>query len=1318
MRPSPSTMRLLCLALALLCVERAAAGSLSPIGGGTLRKRSMAEQQPEFASDRVIVSFKPDVVRAMAAEEEGLKFQKPAGLQGALVYSIEDNATVAEKIKQLEHHPAVALVEPDYKVKVFWDPNNPPDDPNYSQEWHIPKISAMGAWQYTTGSSEVKVCHVDSGVRIDHPDLAQNVLKGWNFVPAGQVEGTSPPRAGTPDYFNYNDTYGHGTHTAGIIGAVGNNALGIAGLNWKVKLLVCRFIWNDGSGYVSDAMNCIKLCRQEGAMITSNSWGGIGYSSFLEREIASTQAAGQLFVVASGNSGVDLDAVPLYPTSYKTDNMISVASSGASDYVSTFSNLGVKTVHMLAPGEAIFSTFMDGGYKQMWGTSMACPMVAGTAALLQAQAMSRGVTLGYADLKKLIIDTVDKVPDGADKVITGGRLNVTAAMLALETMLNERGAPPAGGQPAGGQPAIPPGDGGSGGQEPTVVSPPPDSPVSPPLPSPSPTPAAAPGKVCGGSPLAGLNSASQSSTSGTSKANLAIDGDCIKRRLTQGSCAQTLYEPNPWWAVKLASARPVISVSVQTTSECACVADLVGARILVGSQPWEGPASAANFSLCAGISGIVRGQRKSFVCATGPDGSAPRMTSQLPWYALATGASGAVCGIAKTAQGDAGADLYCWGSGRNGLFGVASTANYSATPIKVAWPDVPQAGDRPPNGGEIWYGVSIGARSACAVSASNQLYCWGLNDHGELGSGSTSPAGEVVREARRVGTSEMTFWDVSVGDGFACATGEYNGTWGKLWCWGSNEALQLGIADASLLQGTSTGGTNSVAGSSVNGFSANPLEIPLPSQLVDGGWHLLECGSTACCATAAAGDGPAYCWGGPFSSPTRRAPQAVPGGRRYKSDTLVAPFDVSAGDGAAQTQMACGTDIDDGYTARRQQSRGMANKKRGRADELPEGVQEALDSLSQTLDREGTEQKMRALERVAALIDAADETYSVQRALVAGDAAFYLTELLSDPAPHVAVRAAEAVAALCRHSAPARARLAGGPLMGLDSKVERVSLNPVQSDLVDSGAMAALVPMLLQRQEATREAALEAISALCSFNQDGKLAQLEGLVQALQQQPDLTVQIFEHLDVLVSTMECGSDEAAQQLDLLHAPLLAQLRQAGRPQAAVVALSLLATLCEQRPEAAEDLRQQGAVAAVAPFLLNGSSVLQDSAARALWLLIKGDRKCLAREEGLLGCDPLQLAGQLIALIETAEAEEARVQRDLDDLDGGGSGYASGSDEDARPLAPAVTPTAADICHAEEAGHVLKALAVAHPEVQTLLDARDVPLARTSSGCCIC
>lgn len=594
------------VALVLSAAAGVGAGSIRPLDGS---RRSLEEisKNAEYASDRVIVSFKTDVVVAMAAEEEGLQFMRPAGQQGSVVYSITDGADVADKIKQLEHHPAVAMVEPDYKVFAQW---TNPDDTNINLQWHHPVIGSEKAWDVNTGSDVVKVCHVDSGVRVDHPDLAGNVLKGWNFVPAGQVEGTPPPRAGTPDYFNYNDTYGHGTHTAGIIGGIGNNRLGIAGINWRVKMLVCRFIWNDGSGYVSDAMNCIKLCNQEGAMITSNSWGGIGYSSFLEREIATSQSAGQLFVVASGNSGINLDDVPLYPTSYKSDNMISVASSGQEDFVSSFSNIGLGTVHMLAPGEAIYSTFMDGGYKLMWGTSMACPMVAGTAALLQAQAMSRGVTLGYADLKSLILNSVDKVADGADKTITGGRLNVSAAMTALGQLLVQRGAI-------------------------TPVSLPTASPPPPPRPpAPRPPPAggavynggtslafAAP--VCGTSPLRGLNSATQSSTVLTYQANHAIDGECKKRRLWQGSCSRTKLQENPWWAVKLPARKSVLGVSLQTGIDCGCVSDLQGTQIWVGSAPWTSPASAANFTLCATVPGIARGQRRTFSCALGVGGAPP-----------------------------------------------------------------------------------------------------------------------------------------------------------------------------------------------------------------------------------------------------------------------------------------------------------------------------------------------------------------------------------------------------------------------------------------------------------------------------------------------------------------------------------------------------------------------------------------------------------------------------------------------------------------------------------------------------------------------
>ncbi|KAL4451625.1 hypothetical protein ABPG75_007287 [Micractinium tetrahymenae] len=601
-----------CAATLLLAALLCAAAGPAHAGGPELpgrRRRGLSEGapspaaatlQPTYASDRVIITFKPDVVAAAAAEAEGLAFQKPAGLNGAAVYTITDGQDVASKVVQLQVNPAVAVVEPDYKVKVQWKP----DDTYYSMQWHHPKISSERAWDTVTGSTVVKVCHVDSGVRVDHPDLAANVLKGWNFA-----QGSPPPKAGTPEYFNYNDTYGHGSHTAGLIAAVGNNKLGVAGVNWRVQMLVCRFIWDDGTGYVSDAMNCLKLCKQEGALITSNSWGGIGYSSFLEREIATTQSSGQLFVVAAGNLGVDLDEVPLYPASYKTDNMISVAASDSSDKLADFSNIGQNTVHLAAPGESIYSTARDGGYVIMHGTSMACPLVAGAAALLQAAATSRGVTLSYGEMKSLIVSSVDKVPGAANKTITGGRLNVAAAMSALDALLTSRGVP----KLATPSPSPPP------------PSPPPPPPPSPPTqPSGSATVATSPGVVCGTTSLAGLNSATQSSTAGSAKANLAIDGECRKRRVWQGSCSQTSRQASAWWAVKLPAPKTLLSLSIQTASDCNCAVDLVGAKIMVGNTPWTSKNSAANFTLCANITGILRGQRKTFTCAADAAGVRPR----------------------------------------------------------------------------------------------------------------------------------------------------------------------------------------------------------------------------------------------------------------------------------------------------------------------------------------------------------------------------------------------------------------------------------------------------------------------------------------------------------------------------------------------------------------------------------------------------------------------------------------------------------------------------------------------------------------------
>lgn len=581
-----------------------------------------APSTPQYATDRVIVMMRSDVATAMAASQEGLKFESAAGALGAQVYTITDGVSVQQKIQQLQSHPAVLAVEPDYKVHVF----KTPDDQYLSKQWHLDKVQAMDAWNYSTGGT-VKVCHVDSGVRIDHPDLMANVVKGWNMVPPGQVDGTPPPSPTDPAYLDFNDTYGHGTHTAGIIGAVGNNVIGVSGMNWRVQLYVCRFIWNDGSGYISDAMNCISLCSAEGAMITSNSWGGIGYSDFLKQEIQNAQQRGQLFVVASGNSGQNLDAAPLYPASYDLPNMISVASTGITDQLSSFSNLGANSVDIAAPGEAIYSTTYNGQYGLMWGTSMATPIVSGLAALLQAQAQASGVTLTYSQLAKFILSNGDVLPSLQGQLKTGARVNAFKAAQAVSQYLQSIGA--------SALPAAPPSPAPAAMQDLTPA---------PAVPRPSPSPSAswpttsglslqklATRLVCGTSLLHGKRARQSSVASGSGTCGLgapgtnpyvaarAVDGRCQGQYTNpvKGSCAMTNVQDDPWWQAGLGNTTRVVGVALTTRSDCSW-AELGGAQIWVGPRFFR-PADAvagSGFTHCATVpaAGIARGQRRVFGC--------------------------------------------------------------------------------------------------------------------------------------------------------------------------------------------------------------------------------------------------------------------------------------------------------------------------------------------------------------------------------------------------------------------------------------------------------------------------------------------------------------------------------------------------------------------------------------------------------------------------------------------------------------------------------------------------------------------------------
>jgi subtilisin family serine protease len=301
-------------------------------------------------------------------------------------------------------------------------------------------ISAMRAWAVTKGSEQVVVAVIDSGVDYDHPDLVNNIWRrpeiikayededlgsiddqhGLNLVPGlNQVKANGDP-------MDYN---GHGTHCAGIIGAQGGNGIGIAGVNWNVKIMPLRFMDGDGAGTTKDAIEAINYVinrRRAGVnvRIISASWGSNTRSRALEDVIRKAYDEGILFVAAAGNDHSDNDQTPHYPSSYNLGNVVSVAAMNRNDQLTSFSNYGAKSVHVAAPGEEILSTWLDHSFAEKKGTSMATPFVAGVAALI----LSQNPKMSVDDLRATILKSIDSVDSLKGKVSTGGRINAAKAV--------------------------------------------------------------------------------------------------------------------------------------------------------------------------------------------------------------------------------------------------------------------------------------------------------------------------------------------------------------------------------------------------------------------------------------------------------------------------------------------------------------------------------------------------------------------------------------------------------------------------------------------------------------------------------------------------------------------------------------------------------------------------------------------------------------------------------------------------------------------------------------------------------------------------
>ena len=339
------------------------------------------------------------------------------------------------------------LIEPDLPIQVQRTPNDPSlwrlyglHNSGQSGGTTDADLDALEAWEITTGSRDVVIGVIDSGVDINHPDLAANIWVNPGETPNNGIDddgnGFVDDVNGWDFYDNDNtpnDGNGHGTHVAGTIGAVGNNNLGIAGVNWEVSILPLRFLGNDGSGWTSDAVaavNYATMLKRDfdiNVAATNNSWGGGGYSRTLDRAIEAANNQGIMFVAAAGNEGNNNDTNPRYPTNYDAPNVISVAALNRNDNLAGFSNYGATTVDVGAPGVSIYSTLPSNSYGSFSGTSMAAPHVAGVIGLLNAAKPGISVT----EVTDAILGTVDTVQSLQGKTVSGGRVNAAAALSSI-----------------------------------------------------------------------------------------------------------------------------------------------------------------------------------------------------------------------------------------------------------------------------------------------------------------------------------------------------------------------------------------------------------------------------------------------------------------------------------------------------------------------------------------------------------------------------------------------------------------------------------------------------------------------------------------------------------------------------------------------------------------------------------------------------------------------------------------------------------------------------------------------------------------------
>lgn len=353
-----------------------------------------------------------------------------------------DNSAVVELdaagLANIKSRRDIRSIEPDIIYHAYLSPG----DPYYLQGEQYGLngtygIDAEAAWDHTTGSDDVVVGIVDTGIDLNHPDLSDNLWVNSGEIPNNGIDDDGNGYIDDYNGYNFdgdnsnpNDDNEHGTHVSGTIGARGDNSVGVCGVNWRVKLAAIKVLDSEGSGYLSTIAEGIDyaVALNEGGVnikILNMSLGG-GYSSALERAVERAKNHGILIAAAAGNDGTDNDAAPSYPASFTEDNVIAVAATDSGGNLASFSNYGYNSVDIGAPGDEILSTLptFQGSYGYLSGTSMATPHVAGAAALVWAA----NPNLTLSQVRSILLGTATQLDSLYGYIATGGLLNVRAAV--------------------------------------------------------------------------------------------------------------------------------------------------------------------------------------------------------------------------------------------------------------------------------------------------------------------------------------------------------------------------------------------------------------------------------------------------------------------------------------------------------------------------------------------------------------------------------------------------------------------------------------------------------------------------------------------------------------------------------------------------------------------------------------------------------------------------------------------------------------------------------------------------------------------------